>query len=63
MPETIINRILYPDKLEIGSPSKGGSIVVHFDASDLSEAQMRIDNAVAARQHLLNRLSQGGARV
>jgi len=36
---------------------------VYFDSSNLSEAQTRIDNAVAARQHLLNRLTEGGARV
>ena len=62
-PEVITTRVLYPDKIEIGSPSKGGCITIHFDASDLSEAQQRIDNAVSARQYLLTKLAAGGQRV
>ena len=63
MPEVIISRVRFPDSIEIGTPSKGGSLHIYFDASDLSETQQRISNAVEARQFLLNKLSAGGQRV
>jgi hypothetical protein len=63
MTETITSRVRFPDSIEIGTPSKGGSLHIFFDASDLSEAQQRISNAVEARQFLLNKLSEGGQRV
>lgn len=62
MPEVITTRQLFPDSITIGTPGKGGEIKVYFDSGNLSEAQSRIDNAVAARQHLLNRLAEGGSR-
>ncbi len=63
MPEIVTTRSLYPDSITLGTPGKGGEIKVFFDSGDLTEAQRRIDNIVAARQHLLNRLASGGARV
>lgn len=63
MSEIITTRVRFPDSIEIGTPSKGGSLHIFFDASDLSEAQQRISNAVEARQFLLNKLSVGGMRV
>lgn len=63
MPEVTITRVRFPDSVEIGTPSKGGSLHIYFDASDLSEAQQRISNACEARQFLLNKLSAGGQRV
>ena len=59
--EVITTRVLHPDSIEIGTPSKGGCLRIHFDAGNLSEAQQRIDNAVQARQYLLTKLAQGGA--
>jgi len=63
MPEVITSRVKYPDSIEIGSATKSGQLKVYFDADDLVGAQQRIDNAVAVRQHLLTRLSQGGTVV
>ena len=63
MPEIITTRQLFPDSITIGTPGKGGEIKIYFDSGDLSEAQVRISNAVAARQFLLNKLSSGGMRV
>jgi hypothetical protein len=62
-PEVITTRTLYPDHICIGTPSKGGEINVFFDSGNLAEAQQRIDNAVQARQYLLNKLATGGQRV
>jgi hypothetical protein len=61
MPEIVTTRTLYPDSIEIGTPGKGGCMKIHFDSSDLSEAQKRIENACSARQYLLTKLSQGGS--
>ena len=63
MPETVITRTLCPDHICIGTPSKGGELQVYFDSGNLTEAQQRIDNAVAARQYLLTKLAAGGQRV
>ena len=60
LPSSItITRTEYPDSIELGRASRGGTLKIYFNASDLSEAQKRIDNAVQARQHLLQKL--GGA--
>jgi hypothetical protein len=59
MPEIITSRVLYPDSIEIGTPSKGGCIHVFFDSGNLAEAQIRVDNAVAVREHLLEKLGRG----
>jgi hypothetical protein len=63
MTEMITTRALWPDSICIGTPGKGGELKIYFDSGNLSEAQTRINNAVAARQHLLNRLTAGGMRV
>jgi hypothetical protein len=60
MSETIVTRQLHPDKIEIGSPSKGGCLTVHFDADDLADAQRRISNIVKARAHFLEQLAGSG---
>jgi hypothetical protein len=54
-----ITRTEWPDSIELGRTSKGGVLKLYFNASDLPEAQRRIDNAVQARQYLLQKL--GGA--
>jgi len=60
LPSSItITRTEYPDSIELGRASRGGTLKIYFNSSDLSEAQKRIDNAVQARQYLLQRL--GGA--
>jgi hypothetical protein len=63
MPEVITTRTLFPDSICIGTPGKGGELKIFFDSSNLTEAQQRIDNAVAARQYLLTKLAAGGQRV
>jgi hypothetical protein len=62
MSETVTNRTQYPDSITIGRVSKGGEIKIYMDADDLAGAQRRIDNILAARRHLLERLAsdQGG---
>lgn len=58
MTETIIvHKTEHSDSITIGTPGKGGEIKVYFNASDLSEAEKRIDNAVQVRQRLLSRLA------
>lgn len=60
LPNTItLIRTEWPDSIELGRTSRGGTLKIYFNASDLSEAQKRIDNAVQARQYLLQKL--GGA--
>lgn len=58
--KVVVHRTEYPDSIEIGTPGKGGNIKVYFDANDLTGAQKRIENAVSARQHFLQKLSEGG---
>jgi hypothetical protein len=52
-------RTEWPDSIELGRTSRRGILKIYFNASDLSEAQKRIDNAVQARLYLLQKL--GGA--
>ncbi len=47
-----------PDSLEIGSASKGGTIKVYVDFSDLEAAKTKINNAIAARNHANAGLNQ-----
>ena len=54
-----ITRTEWPDSISLGRESKGGILKIYFNSSDLTEAQKRIDNAVQARQYLLQKL--GGA--
>lgn len=63
MPDIVITRTEYPDSIEIGTPGRGGSIKIYFNASDLTEAQKRIENAVKARSHLLSQLAAVGCNV
>lgn len=61
--EQILTRSFYSDCICIGTTGREGESKASFDSGNLTEAPQRIDNAVAARQHLLNSLSSGGARV
>lgn len=62
MPDVITTyRTEYPDCIEIGTPGKGGALKIYFNADDLTGAQKRIDNAVNARAHLIQKLSENGA--
>jgi hypothetical protein len=46
----------YPDSIEIGTPGKEGrNVKVYFNASNLDETRMRIDNAITARNYLEDR--------
>ncbi|NMB77827.1 MAG: hypothetical protein GYA23_01885 [Methanomicrobiales archaeon] len=60
MAEVTLTRTEWPDSIELGKTSAGGVLKIYFNASNLSEAQQRIENADAARQHLLNKLAAGG---
>ncbi|HNX17566.1 MAG TPA: hypothetical protein PKM50_04450 [Methanoregula sp.] len=55
-------RTEWPDSLELGRTSRGGTLKIYFNASDLPEAQRRIDNAVRARDYLYEKLAAGGAQ-
>ena len=63
MPEVITTRTLYPDHICIGTPGKGGELQVYFDSGNLSEAQVRIVNAVSARQYHLTMLAVVAERI
>ena len=54
-----LTRTEWPDSIELGRTFRGGILKIYFNASDISEAQKRIDNAVQAWQYLLQKL--GGA--
>jgi len=61
MPDTVVTtRTEYPDSIEIGTPGRGGNIKIYFNANNLAEAQVRIDNAVSTRTYLLAKLSAKG---
>lgn len=50
------------DSIEIGTPGKGGTIKVHFNADDPADAKRRIENALKVRGYaadLLNGISAG----
>ncbi|MFA5268795.1 MAG: hypothetical protein WC379_12565 [Methanoregula sp.] len=59
MPEVITHKTENADSITIGRVSKGGELKIYMDASDLSACQKRIDNMIAARGYLLQKL--GGA--
>ena len=44
-----VSRTERPDSIEIGSPSKGGTLKVYFDAADLDDAEMRVRNGYYIR--------------
>lgn len=46
MSETVKTEVINPDSVELGTP-KTGKIKVYFDASDMSDAEKRVTNAVA----------------
>jgi hypothetical protein len=41
---------VYQDSLEIGTAAKGGGLKVYFDASNLADAETRLENAIALRE-------------
>ncbi len=48
-----------PDSIEIGTPSKGGTIKIHFDAkSELKEIEALIERGFQVRQHAKNLLAK-----
>lgn len=59
----VVHRTDFPDSIEIGTPGRGGTIKVHFDAGDLPNAKQRIENSVAARAHMLAELANRGVHV
>lgn len=59
MPEVVTTQQRWPDSLTIGTPGRSGEIKIYFNASDLSEAEKRVDNACQVRQRLLARLAGG----
>lgn len=46
----IVEGPVYQDSLEIGTASKGGGLKIYFDASDLEDAERRLENAVKLRE-------------
>jgi hypothetical protein len=47
----------FQDSVEMGSPTKGGALKVYFNAGDVGQAKMRVDNAVEVRDHMGARLA------
>ena len=58
--KTVTHRTDHPDSISIGREAHGGIIKIYFDSGNLQEAEKRIDNGVAARQYLLQKLSGTG---
>jgi hypothetical protein len=50
--DEIIKKVQYPDSVEFGT-AKGGVIKVYYDASNLPEAKIRINNAKEALDYLI----------
>jgi hypothetical protein len=50
MPEVISHTTIRPDSLELGTPSKGGSIKIYFDSGDPTDAERRIREAFRLRE-------------
>lgn len=40
----------FKDSIEIGSPGKGGSVKIYFDASDPADAEVRIRNVMRLKK-------------
>jgi hypothetical protein len=59
----MINKSRFQDRLTIGTAGKGGVLSVSFDSADYNESVKRIDVAIQVRDHLLEKLAKGGARV
>jgi hypothetical protein len=48
-----------PDSIEIGTPSKGGTVKIHFDAkADIKETEALIERGFQARQIAKNLLAK-----
>ncbi len=41
---------MFQDSVEIGTPSKGGAVKVHFDANNLKDAEQRVRTAFYIRE-------------
>lgn len=50
MPEVISHTTIRPDSLELGTPSKGGSLKIYFDSGDPVDAERRIREAFRLRE-------------
>lgn len=47
----VIQRNENPDSLEVGTPSRGGSMKVYGDFSDKEAFKKKIDNAIDVRKY------------
>jgi hypothetical protein len=63
MPEPVINQSRFQDRLTIGTAGKGGVLSISFDSADYNESVRRVDVAIQVRDHLLERLAGGGAKI
>jgi hypothetical protein len=50
MTEAISHVTVRPDSLEIGTPSRGGSIKIYFDSGDPVDSERRIREAFRLRE-------------
>lgn len=57
---TTLHRTENPDSIEIGTPSKGGSIKVYGDFFSPEAFKVKIDNAIEIRAYFNNKLGQPG---
>jgi len=58
--EETINRHINdnPDSLEIGTPSKGGSIKVYGNFDDMGEFMAKVDRAMEVRRHAQSQMEE-----
>ena len=42
-----VTEVKYPDSMEFGTPSKGGVWKCYFNASNMEESKVRLENALA----------------
>ena len=63
MNEPVVNQSRFQDRLTIGTPGRAGVLSISFDSADYNESIRRIDTAILVRDHLLEKLAAGGARV
>lgn len=47
-----------PDSLEIGTPSKGGSIKVYGNFDDMGEFMAKVDRAMEVRRHAQSQMEE-----
>ena len=55
--EKVLGERILQDSVEVGSPSKGGSVKVYFNAANLEDAKQRAENAVKVRDSLVAAMS------